>query len=107
MKKGMTKVSVMYPSGEGKTFDMDYYTTKHVALLGELLGDAIKGATIEAGLGGAAPGSTAPFMATGNLYFENLEAFQSSFGPNAEAIMGDVPNYTNAEPIIQIAEVVV
>ncbi|HAP68476.1 MAG TPA: EthD family reductase, partial [Flavobacteriales bacterium] len=43
----------------------------------------------------------------GNLYFENLEAFQNSFGPNAEKIMGDLPNFTNIEPVIQIAEVVV
>ena len=38
MKKGMTKVSVMYPNGEGKTFDMDYYTNTHLALVGSLLG---------------------------------------------------------------------
>jgi len=86
---------------------MDYYSTKHVALLGGLLGDAIKSATIESGLGGAAPGSPAPFAAVGNLYFENLEAFQNSFGPNAEKIMGDLPNFTNIEPVMQIAEVVV
>lgn len=107
MQKGMIKVSVMYPSGNGKKFDMDYYSTKHVELLGKLLGDAIKGATIESGLGGGAPGSEAPFMAIGNLYFESLESFQSAFGPNAETIMADVPNYTNIEPVMQIAEVVV
>ena len=107
MQKGMIKVSVLYPNGDGKKFDMDYYSIKHVALLGGLLGDAIKGATIESGLGGAAPGSPAPFAAVGNLYFENLEAFQNSFGPNAEKIMGDLPNFTNIEPVMQIAEVVV
>ena len=107
MQKGMIKVSVLYPNGEGKKFDMNYYSTKHVALLGGLLGDAIKGATVESGLGGGAPGSPAPFAAIGNLYFESLEAFQNSFGPNTEAIMGDLPNFTNIEPVIQIAEVVV
>ncbi len=50
MQKGMIKVSVLYPNGDGKKFDMDYYSTKHVALLGALLGDAINGATIEMGL---------------------------------------------------------
>ena len=107
MKKGMIKVSVLYPNGEGKTLDIDYYSNQHVAMIGELLGDAVKGATIEKGLAGAAPDSSAPFAAMGNLYFESIEAFEKSFGPNAEQIMGDVPNFTNIEPIIQISEVVV
>lgn len=104
-KKGMIKVSVIYPSGEGKTFDMEYYTTKHLPMVSGLLGDAVKGATVEKGIGGAAPESIAPYVAMGNLYFDTLEDFQNAFGPNAEEIMKDVPNFTNSEPIIQISEV--
>jgi len=107
MKKGMTKVSVLYPNGEGKKFDMDYYSTKHVALVGSLLGDALKGATVETGLAGGAPGSEAPYAAMGNLYFDSVEAFQNAFGPNVDAIMGDLPNFTNIEPSMQISEVVI
>jgi uncharacterized protein (TIGR02118 family) len=72
-----------------------------------LLGDAVKGATVESGLGSAAPGSTAPYAAMGNMYFESMESFQNSFGPNAEAIMADAPNYTNAEPTVQISQVII
>ncbi len=107
MKKGTIKVSVLYPNEEGKSFDMDYYCTKHVAMVGELLGDAIIGATIEQGLGGAEPGSPASYIAMGNLYFESMESFQNSFGPNAEKIMADLPNYTNIQPVIQISEVMI
>jgi uncharacterized protein (TIGR02118 family) len=107
MKKGMTKVSVLYPNGEGKNFDMDYYTEKHAAMVKELLGDAIKGATIESGIGGGAPGSPAPYMAMSNMYFDSPEAFGNAFGPNADKIMGDIPNFTNSEPVIQISTVVV
>ena len=106
MKKGTIKVSVLYPSGEGKHFDMNYYSNNHVSLLQKLLGNAIVGATIEKGLGGAAPGDIAPYEAIGNLYFESMESFQNSFGPNAPAIMGDLPNFTDIEPIVQIAEVI-
>lgn len=106
MKKGMTKVSVLYPNGEGKTFDMAYYTSKHLELVGGLLGDALKGATVENGLGSAAPGSPAPFVAMGNMYFDSVDAFGAAFGPNAETIMADLPNFTNIEPVIQISEVV-
>jgi len=107
MIKGSIKVSVLYHNGEGKTFDMDYYSNKHVPMVGGLLGDALIGATVENGLGGGTPDSPAPFLAMGNLYFNNMEAFENSFGPNAEAFMADLPNFTNIEPIIQISEVMI
>ena len=107
MKKGMVKVSVLYPNGEGKKFDMDYYCNQHVALVGELLGDAVKGATVEKGLGGGDPDSPATYAAMGNLYFDSMDSFQNSFGPNAEKIMGDLPNFTNIEPVVQISEVMI
>ena len=107
MKQGMTKVSVLYPSGEGKTFDLDYYCNKHLPMVGGLLGDAVQAKTVEKGLAGVAPGSTAPFEVMSNLYFSSVEDFQNSFGPNAEKIMADVPNFTNIEPVIQVGEVVV
>jgi len=107
MKKGMIKVSVLYPNGEGKSFDMDYYCNKHLPMLDKLLGDAVKGATVEKGLGGGTPDSPATFAAMGNLYFNSMEEFGSSFGPNADKIMADLPNFTNIEPIIQISEVMI
>ncbi|TVZ57394.1 uncharacterized protein (TIGR02118 family) [Lutibacter sp. Hel_I_33_5] len=107
MSNAKTKVSVLYPDGEGKTFDMDYYCNKHIPMVAELLGDAVKGATVEKGLAGGAPDSAAPFQAMGNIYFESVEAFQNSFGPHADKIMGDIPNYTNIEPIFQISEVMI
>ena len=105
MKKGSIKVSVLYPDGEGKTFDMDYYCNKHVPMVAGLLGDAVLGATVEKGLAGGAPDSTATYQAMGNLYFESVEMFQNSFGPNVDEIMADAPKYTNIEPIIQVSEV--
>ena len=102
----MTKVSVMYPNGEGKHFDLNYYMEKHIPLVQELLGDSLKGASVENGLGSAEPGSAAPFSAVGTMYFDSVEDFGSAFGPNAEQILGDLPNFTNSEPVIQISEVV-
>jgi uncharacterized protein (TIGR02118 family) len=40
-----------------------------------------------------------------HLYFDSIEAFQTAFGPQAQAIMGDIPNYTDIQPIVQISEV--
>jgi uncharacterized protein (TIGR02118 family) len=41
----------------------------------------------------------------GHLYFDSVAEFQASFGPHAEAIMADIPNYTNVQPVIQISDV--
>ncbi|WP_163714617.1 EthD family reductase [Mangrovibacterium lignilyticum] len=107
MKKGAIKVSVLYPSGEGKTFDMIYYCKKHVPMVSELLGNAVIGATVEEGLAGGLPDSEPTYHVMGNLYFESVEAYQNSLGPNAEKIMGDIPNFTNIEPVIQISRVII
>ena len=107
MKKGMIKVSVLYPNGDGKNFDIDYYCNQHVPMVGGLLGDAVKAATVEKGLGGGEPDSPATYAAMGNLYFDSLDSFQNSFGPNAEKIMADLPNFTNIEPVIQVSEVLI
>jgi uncharacterized protein (TIGR02118 family) len=40
-----------------------------------------------------------------HLYFDPVEAFQTAFGPHAQAIMGDLPNSTDTRPTIQISEV--
>lgn len=107
MKKGMIKVSILYPNVEGKSFNMDYYCNKHVPMVGKLLGDTVKAATVEKGIGGGTPDSPPPFAAMGNLYFDSMEEFGSSFGPNADKIMGDLPNFTNIEPTVQISEVMI
>ena len=107
MEKGMIKVSVVYPNSQGKKFDMDYYCNKHIPMVGALLGNALKGATVEKGLGGGAPGSPAPYAGMGNMYFNSVEEFGNAFGPNADKIMGDLPNFTDIEPIIQVSEVMI
>ncbi|MGA2610862.1 MAG: EthD family reductase [Terriglobia bacterium] len=101
----MIKVSVMYPNNEGSTFDMTYYCGTHIPLVRQKLGEALRGVAVEQGIGGAEPGSRAPYLALGHLLFDSVEAFQTSFGPHAQEFESDIPNYTNTEPTIQISEV--
>jgi uncharacterized protein (TIGR02118 family) len=101
----MVKVSVMYPNREGTNFDMAYYLNRHIPMVQQLLGSALKGVSVEQGVSGEEPGSSAPYVAMGHLLFDSVEAFQTSFGPHAQAIMADIPNYTNSEPTVQIGEV--
>ncbi len=102
----MVKVSVLYPNGETARFDMKYYCDFHVPLARAKFGAALKGVEVDRGLAGATPGSRPAFIAIGHLYFDSVEAFQASFGPHSEALIQDIPNYTNVEPDVQISEVV-
>lgn len=105
-KKGMTKIAIMYPNGEGHTFDMEYYSSKHMPMCAELFGDALNLYEIEKGIAGRTPDEPIPYLAVGYFYFDKLEDYQNAFGPNAEQILNDIPNYTNIQPVVQISEVV-
>ena len=101
----MIKVSVMYPNSAEANFDIDYYCNSHMAMVGTLLGDVLKGSNVDHGLAGGAPGEKAPFIAIGHLVFDSVESFNSAFAPHAEQILSDIPNYTNTQPQIQISEI--
>ena len=75
----MIRVSVLYPNKQGTHFDMTYYCTKHIPMLQGLLGAALLHVAVEEGIGGAVPGSAAPFLALGHLSFDSVEAFQKAF----------------------------
>ena len=101
----MIKVSVLYPKQSGTKFDMPYYLNTHIKMVQQLLGSRSKGVTVEEGISGMQPESPASYVAMGHLLFESVADFEASFGPNAPAIVGDIPNYTNSLPAIQISEV--
>lgn len=104
-KKGMIKVTVLYPAAEGKKFDMDYYTNKHIPMLKSTLGEALKLVTFDKGIAGGAPGASAPFVVICYLYFDSVPAYQGAMSVNGAKIRGDVQNYTDIQPVIQISEV--
>jgi uncharacterized protein (TIGR02118 family) len=101
----MIKVSVFYPNNEGSKFDIDYYCNRHIPMVRQKLGTACKGAAVEQGIAGPTPGSRPAFVAMGHIYFDSVEAFQTAFGPHADAIMADIPNYTDIQPTLQISDV--
>jgi len=99
------KVSVLYPNSAGCKFDMRYCLDKHVPMEQQNLGAACKRMAVEEGMAGGAPGAPATYVAMGHLYFDTTDAFQAAFAPHAQAILADIPNYTNTQPTIQISEV--
>jgi uncharacterized protein (TIGR02118 family) len=104
-EENVIKVSVLYPNTQGCKFDMNYYLTRHMPMVQQKLGAACKRMAVEEGIAGGGPGAPATYVAMGHLYFDSTDAFQSAFAPHAQAIMADIPNYTNTQPTIQISEV--
>jgi uncharacterized protein (TIGR02118 family) len=100
----MIRVSVFYPNSPGATFDMAYYTSKHLPMV-QRKAAGCKGIAADEGAAGGAPGSQPTYVAIGYLLFDSVQAFESGFGPHASEILADVPNYTNTRPIIQISEI--
>src|SRR6186713_1131127 len=105
-EKGLIKVSVMYPFAEGKTFNMEYYETKHMPMVAAFLGSNLVKYTIEKGLASGIPNQPLPYMAIGIFYIKSLSEYQAAIGPNRDAIRADFQNYTNITPIILVSEVV-
>ncbi|OIN60448.1 EthD family reductase [Arsenicibacter rosenii] len=105
IKKGMIKVAIFYPGGDGKTFDMDYYTTKHMPMAARLFGESLKAMAIDKGLASGTPDTPLPYLAIGYFYFETLSACQNSMKTHSAQLRADVANYTNTKPVVQISEV--
>ena len=99
------KVAFLYPNGEGNTFDLDYYESSHMPMVAGFVGDNLKFYEIDKGISGRTPDDEAPFLAVGYLYVKNVAAYSASIGQNIDAILADIPNYTNVRPTIQISEV--
>ena len=94
----MIRLSVLYPSAEGATFDHDYYRDKHVPLCLKTWG--LDGAEIDKGLDG-------PYVAAVHFKFASLDALQAAMGAAGTGdIMADVANYTSIAPVLQTSEMV-
>jgi uncharacterized protein (TIGR02118 family) len=87
-------------------FDHDYYREKHLPLIKSRMGAGLKYYTIDKGLAG---GKDAPalYVAMCHLLCDSLETYQSSYGPHAGEITGDIRNFTGVTPVVQISEVVI
>ena len=103
----MIKVSVFYPNKPGARFDHEYYKDRHMPLIKARMGDACKRWTVDRGIGGGAPGEAPTYVAMCHIYCDSVESFQAGFGPHAKEILGDIPNYTDLQPVIQVSDVIV
>jgi uncharacterized protein (TIGR02118 family) len=94
----MIRVSVLYPTTEGATFDHDYYRDHHVPLVVKTWG--LDGAEIDRGLNG-------PYVAAVHFRFPSQDALNAAMqAEGTAAVMADVANYTTIAPVLQTSEIV-
>src|SRR5215472_213271 len=105
MLKSMVRVSIFYPSKPGSRFDVDYYLETHMPLAIGALGTAVKHVSVEIGKIGGMPDQLPPFTAICAFTCESVEAFTSAFLPHADLLQGDIANYTDIAPVIQVSEI--
>lgn len=101
---GMFKVTILYPNGEGKSFDMSYYEEKHMPMVAGFIGDNLQFYEIDKGIAGRTANDSIPFLAVGYFYIRDVAQYNQSISANRETIIGDIRNYTNIQPIVQISE---
>jgi uncharacterized protein (TIGR02118 family) len=101
----MFKVAILYPNGEDKTFDMDYYEKKHMPMVAGFLGKNLKFYEIDKGIAGRTPNDKAPFVAIGYFYVSDIAEYNKAIAQNRDAVISDFKNYTNIQPVVQISEI--
>jgi uncharacterized protein (TIGR02118 family) len=102
---GMFKVTILYPSGEDKTFDMDYYEKKHMPMVAGFLGKNLKFYEIDKGIAGRTPTDKVPYVAVGYFYVTDVAEYNKAIAQNRDTVVNDIKKYTNIQPVIQISEI--
>lgn len=93
----MIVVTILYPKTDESSFNMDYYTSTHMPMLANALGDDCQG-------WGAATVTSGNYEAMGWAMVTSQDAFNAAMAAHGAEIMGDVANYTNVAPELIIGE---
>lgn len=92
----------MYPNRPSMRFDERYYIDRHAALVQQRWAEmGLKAFTLLRGLG--ARGGGLPRHAL--LTFDSQAALDRCLAAHGAEILGDIPNFTDVQPTIQVNEV--
>jgi len=105
----MVKISILYPNKPSSRFDFHYYIENHMPASIKCLSThpGFKSVSVERGMSGADPSIAPAYIAGCHYLFSSVEDFMAAFAPNAQTLQGDMSNYTDIEPIIQVNEVLI
>jgi len=93
-------VTVLYP--QGVKFNMDYYMSTHMPLVGnKWTSYGLQSWKV------LQFGDDAPYKVQATLEWDSMESFQkAASGPEVKDVMGDVPNFSDKDPVLMPGEVV-
>jgi uncharacterized protein (TIGR02118 family) len=101
----MFRVSVMYPRQEGGKFDFDYYQKKHMELVKKHLeAYGLVKTEVDKGVSGGGD-QPAPYLCIGHLYFKSKGGYDKGIAEAGPILRGDIPHFTNVQPVRQISEI--
>jgi uncharacterized protein (TIGR02118 family) len=89
-------MTIVYPTGPGLKFDADYYRDHHLKTIMKLYGSSIQRFELRKV---AAP--KAAYAAAVNIWIRDLTVFRANNDKHGKTLQDDVPNFTNARPLIQ------
>lgn len=92
-------VTVVYP--QGAKFNKDYYKSTHMPLVQDKWGKyGLKSWKI------IYFGDDSPYCVQATLEFDSMKSFQEAgASPEAKEVLGDVPNFSDKDPVIMAGEV--
>lgn len=100
----MIRITVSYPSGEGKRFDHAYYQDRHrQLLLDRLAAHGLQRVEMDKALADGAGGKPA-VVACAHMVFADLAGFKAGMAAHGREIMGDGAQYTDIAPSVLISE---
>ena len=101
-----TAISVLYPDAGDATFDMDYYLAKHMPLVAErFAAHGMTGWRVSRSVG-TPQGGKSPYSVIATLEFGTAAGFEAAIKAEGSTVLGDVPNFSNKDPVIVIGDVV-
>jgi uncharacterized protein (TIGR02118 family) len=97
----MVIVSVLYPKTKDSRFDVEYYLGTHIPLVKSLWSEmGLKSVDLVQGTAAIDRGMPT-FELIGQLTFDSADSLENALSRHGNEILGDIPNFTNVQPIIQ------
>ena len=98
----MVVISVLYPKTSESHFDHDYYLQKHIPMVrSRWQAMGLKSDVLMRGTS-TLDGQPPSYELIGFLTFHSVEQVQAALAAFGQEIIGDIPNFTNVSPLIQM-----
>jgi len=97
--------TVLYPNESDATFNMEYYLSHHMPLVGEKFGPHGLKSWSVAEFNPGPDGSKPLYSVQATLIFEKAEQVGAAVEAEGPAVFGDVPNFSNKQPVFLMGDV--